>query len=117
MTAPTRSVFVIEHQDPKFKLTRTHTWGERSDTLSFEFTTDGREHYRKQGEWESWSRMTWMGAELVLDMKIAYRGEKGTNVVHYRLANGGMTFIAAEWYHMPREQHHNLWVFDRASSD
>ena len=113
MTAPSESVFVIEHEDPKFKVTRTHTWGEKSDTLSFEFTTDGEEHHWKEGEWESWTRMTWMGEELVLDMKIAYRGEEGTNVVHYRLADEGETFIAAEWYHMPREQHHNLWVFDR----
>jgi len=113
MTAPTKSVFVIEHQDPSFKLTRTHTWGEKSDTLSFEVTTDGKEHYRKDGDHESWTRMTWMGEELVLDMKLAFRGEKGTNVVHYRLADGGETFIAAEWYHMASRQHHNLWVFDR----
>jgi hypothetical protein len=113
MTAPTKSIFVIEHQDPKFKLTRTHTLGDKSNTLTFEVTTDGKEHYRKDGVFESWTRMTWMGDELVLDMKLAFGGEQGTNVVHYRLADGGNTFIAAEWYHMPREQHHNLWVFDR----
>ena len=113
MTAPTKSIFVIEHRDPIFKLTRTHTRGEHSNTLTFEVTTDGKEHYRKDGDFETWTRMTWMGEELVLDMKMAYRGEQGTNVVHYRLADGGKTFIAAEWYHMPREQHHNLWVFDR----
>jgi hypothetical protein len=113
MTAPTKSIFVIEHQDSRFKLTRTHTWGEESNTLTFEVTTDGKEHHRKDGEFESWTRMTWMGQELVLDMRLAYGGEKGTNVVHYRLADGGKTFIAAEWKHMPREQHHNLWVFDR----
>ena len=112
-TAPTKSIFVIEHQDPRFKLTRTHTRGERSDTLTIEVTTDGREYHRKEGEYESWTRMTWMGEELVLDMKMAYRGEQGTNVVHYRLAGGGKTFIAAEWYHMPGKVHHNLWVFDR----
>jgi len=78
-----------------------------------ENTTEGKEHYQKDGEFESWARMTWMGEELVLDMKLAYRGEQGTNVVHYRLAEGGKTFIAAEWYHMPSRQHHNYWVFDR----
>ena len=113
-TAPTKSIFVIEHQDPLFKLTRTHTRGEKSNTLALEVTTDGKEHYRKDGEYEAWTRMTWMGEELVLDMKMAYRGERGTNVVHYRLAEGGKTFIAAEWYHMPGKVHHNLWVFDRA---
>jgi hypothetical protein len=112
-TAPTKSIFVIEHQDPKFKLTRTHTWDEGSNTWTIDTTTDGKEHYQKKGEFESWTRMTWMGNELVLDMKVAYLGEEGTNVVHYQLADGGQSFIAAEWFHMPRKQHHNLWVFDR----
>ena len=113
MTAPTKSILVIEHQEPRFKLTRTHTWGEKSETLTFEFTTDGKEHYQKDGEMETWSRVTWMGEELVLDMKVAYGGEQGTNVVHYRLADGGNRFIAVEWYHMPSSQHHNYWTFDR----
>ena len=108
---------MIEHRDPIFKVTRTHTWGETSDTLSFDLTTDGKEHHTRHGEYETWTRMFWMGEELVLDMKIAYRGEEGTNVVHYRLADGGKTFIAAEWYHMPREQHHNYWVFERAPGE
>ena len=116
MTVPAQSVliFVIEHEDSRFKMTRTLTLGERTDTLSWEVPIDGTEHHRKDGEFQSWSRMTWMGEELVLDMKMAYRGERGTNVVHYRLAEGGKTFIAAEWYHMPGKVHHNLWVFDRA---
>jgi hypothetical protein len=114
MTPPTKSVFVIEHRDPQFKVTRTHIFGERSNTVSFEFTTDGKEHYWKEGEWESWTRMTWLGEELVLDMKIAFGGDEGTNVVHYRLADERKTLVAAEWYHMPKEQHHNLWVFDRS---
>ena len=48
---------------------------------------------------------------------MAYRGEKGTNVVHYRLTDEGETFIAAEWYHMPGKVHHNLWAFDRAPGE
>jgi nuclear transport factor 2 (NTF2) superfamily protein len=114
MTAPNKSTFWIEHHDEIFKLTRTHVWGERWDTLSFEVTTDGVEHYKKRGQSESWTRMYWLGEELVLDMRLAYGGKQGTNVVHYRLADGGNTFVAAEWYHMAGKQHHNLWVLDRA---
>ena len=115
MDVPTQSIlkFVIEHEDPKFKLTRAHTLGERTNTLSWEVTTDGKEHHRKDGEFQSWMRMTWMGEELVLESRLANRGERGTNVAHYRLADGGKKFIVAEWYHMPSSQHHNLWVFDR----
>jgi hypothetical protein len=110
---PTKSIFVIEHRDPKFSLSRTHTWGEESDAWIFDSTTDGKEHYQKDGEFESWSRLTWMGEELILEMKVVYGGEEGTNVVHYRLAEGGKTFVAAEWFHLPSHQHHNLWIFDR----
>ena len=46
---PKNTIFVIEHHDPKFKLTRTHTWGEKSDTWSFERMTDAKEHYQKDG--------------------------------------------------------------------
>jgi nuclear transport factor 2 (NTF2) superfamily protein len=114
--APAESVFWIEHHGPGFKLTRTHTWSDdRWDTLSFEATTDAEETYKETGGFETWTRLYWLGEELVLDMKMAYQGERGTNVVHYRLADEGRTFIAAEWYHMPRRKHHNLWVFDRAS--
>jgi nuclear transport factor 2 (NTF2) superfamily protein len=114
-SVPTKSIFWIEHQDPRFKLTRTHVWDERWDTLSSEATTDGEERYKSTGGFETWTHMYWQGEELVLDMRLAYLGEQGTNVVHYRLADEGRTFIAAEWYHMPREQHQNLWVFDRGS--
>jgi hypothetical protein len=114
---PTKSVFVIEHQEPNFKLTRTHTRGERSNTLSFEVTTDGKEVYEKKGNWETWTRLYWLGEELVLDMKMAFRGEEGTNIVHYQLIDGGATFVAAEWYHMRGQNHHNLWVFDRAAEE
>jgi len=117
MTVPSKSIFVIDHQDPRFEFTRTHTWGGESDTLTLQFTTDGKEHHQKVGDMETWSRLTWMGEELVLNMKVAYRGEQGTNVVHYRLADEGNTFIAAEWYHMPSRQHHNLWVFDKAQEE
>ena len=78
MTAPTKTIFVIEHQDPRFRVTRTHTWDEESDTWKFESTTDGKEHYQKDPEFESWTRITWMGEELVLDMKVVYEGEHGT---------------------------------------
>jgi hypothetical protein len=114
-TVPKQSelIFVIEHKDPRFKTTRTLTLGERSDTLSWETTTDGKEHHRKDGDFESRMRMTWMGDELVLKSRLTRRGEQGTNEAHYRLADEGKTLIAAEWYHMPSSQHHNLWVFER----
>lgn len=117
MRAPVESTFWIEHDEPTFKLTRTHVWEGRWDTLSFEATTEGDEQHEKSAFSESWKRMSWLGDELVLNMKLGSRGDAGTNVVHYRLEDEGQTFIAAEWLHMPGRHHHNLWVFDRAPED
>lgn len=116
--APTKMIWVIEHRDPRIRITGTRTWpwGEeesdpsRPDGFGF---SDGRESYEKDGEFESWTRLTWMGGELVRASKVVHRGEEGTNVVHYRLADGAETFVAAEWTHLPNWVHHNLWVFDR----
>ena len=117
MEAPTKYVVVTEHRDPKMSstATRTWTWGEESPT--YRATTDGKERYTKDGEFELWTRHYWMGEELVREDKIVHGDEEGTNVVHYRLTDGGKTLVAAEWIHMPSEQHHNLWVFDRAPEE
>jgi hypothetical protein len=114
MEPPTKMIWVIEHRDPKITTTstRTWTWGDDSGTSSF--TVDGKERYKKKdGEYELWTRHYWMGEELVREDKVAHDGEEGTNVVHYRLVDGGKTYVAAEWMHLGSEQHHNLWVFDR----
>lgn len=115
MEAPEKTVFVIDHREPSFKLTRTHHWkGEtKPDTWTFEITTDGKEKYGKEKDLEYWTRVYWLDDELVLDMKLKSGEKKGTNVVHYRLTDGGKTFIAAEWFHLSGHNHHNLWVFDR----
>jgi hypothetical protein len=115
--APTRSTFWIEHRGGTFQLSRTHARDGRWNTISFELPIDGEEHYRKTGFSESWSRMTWLGDELVLDMKIAHGEVRGTNVVHYRLTDEGETLVAAEWAHAPHRQHHNLWVLERVPDD
>jgi nuclear transport factor 2 (NTF2) superfamily protein len=116
MTSPVSSTFWIEHNGKSFKLTRTHVWEGRWDTLGFEAATDGRVRHEKSAFSESWKSMSWLGDELVLDMKLGAEGDGGTNVVHYRLEDEGRT-LAAEWFHMPGRRHHNLWVFDRAPED
>jgi hypothetical protein len=123
MELPTKMIWVIEHRDPKITMTTTRTWKEGSDMGSSDdsgtgtVTIDGEEHYKKDDEGESWGRHFWKGEELVWEWKILRGGEEGTIVVHYRLADGGKTFVAAEWQHTPGQVHHNLWVFDRAPEE
>jgi hypothetical protein len=115
MDPPTKMIWVIEHRDPKITTTSTRTWkGGVDDSRPGTGTTiDGKEHYKKDGEFESWSRHYWMEEELVWELKEVGGGKEGTIVVHYRLTNGGKTYVAAEWIHHPDQLHHNLWVFDR----
>src|SRR6266849_54678 len=75
---------------PKFRLTRTHVYGEKKDTWSIDPTTDGKEHYQKDGDFETRSRLYWEGSSLIL-MKLRNKAEEGTNVVRYSLTDGGRT--------------------------
>ena len=117
--APTKMIWVTEHRDPKITTTSTRIWkGGFDDSKTGTLTIiDGKEHYKKDGEFESWSRHYWMEEELVWELKEVGGGKEGTIVVHYRLTNGGKTFVAAEWIHHPDVLHHNLWVFDRAPEE
>jgi hypothetical protein len=110
---PDSATFRVEHQEPKFKLTRTFVFGGKNDTISFELTTDGKEYYRKDGNQESWTRMYWQGNSLVLDSKIRINGKDGTNIVTYSLADNGRTFLAVERLRAPKFSHINHWVFDK----
>ena len=49
IAAPRATTFRIVHQEPQFDLSRTHVYGETSDTWSSALTTDGTEHCQKNG--------------------------------------------------------------------
>ncbi len=118
MDPPTKMIWAIEHRDPKITMTSTRIWtGGFDDSGISTSIIDGKEHYEKDDEGESWSRHYWMGEELVWELKEVGGGKEGTIVVHYRLTNGGKTFVAAEWIHHPDVLHHNLWVVDRAPEE
>ena len=111
--APAATTFIVDHRDRVFRLTRTHIYGDQSDTLTFEFTTDGREHRRLQAGLETRARMRWDGASLVVQMQFNRNGEEGSEMVRYELADDGRTFIASESLRTATHQHNNVWVFDK----
>lgn len=67
---PTTTVFVIEHRDPALRVTRTHVYGDVSDTLTFELTTDGRSSTFRHRGIEADMRARWKGDELVITMEL-----------------------------------------------
>ncbi len=110
---PSASMFRIDHKEPQFHLSRTHFYGEKSETWSIDLTTDGKEVYQKDGNLESWTRLYWQRNSLVFDQKLKLNGKDGTNVVRYTLTDEGRTLIAVERMKTPKFSHYNYWVFEK----
>jgi hypothetical protein len=110
---PTSSLFEIDHREPDFRLTRTHVYGDRSDTITMHLTTDGTEYPQQFGELKARTRLYWEGPTLILDMTFNLKHDKGTNVVRYSLKNAGRTLVSVEKWRSSGHSHDNLWVFDR----
>ncbi len=103
----------IDHKEPLFVFQRTFVTKDGPDEVRYELATDGKEKVTTAGNQTRRSRLYWEGAELVLDEKIEMSGRTATNVVHYRLENGGRVLIAHEVFIVPSFKHDNTWVFDR----
>jgi hypothetical protein len=114
---PTSSRFVVDHREPKFRLTRTHIYAERSDTITVEFTTDGKESVQDFGERRARIRAHWEGTTLVAEMSVTAREGEGANVVRYSLQDRGKTLVAVERFRSATLNYDNTWVFDRESRD
>src|SRR5262245_42944989 len=111
--APDSTTFVIEHREPRFHLRRTHVVGRNSDTFSIDLTTDGAELLCRHGDLAIQARLRWEGETLVFDSELVREGMRATNVVRYRLADAGRTFVAEERLRSEQQSHENTWVFDR----
>ena len=111
---PVSSIFVIEHKEPRWHLSRTHIYANgKSDTQNIDLVTTERKEsvHRKDGYTVS-SRMYWEGESLVLDEKISGPGGwRGTNLVKYSLSDNGKTLIALEREEDSKSKTTNRWVF------
>jgi hypothetical protein len=111
--APESTVFVIEHHEPHFHLTRTHTAQGKSDTFSIDLTTNGKEVVRRDGKRTIYARAHWEGSVLVFDSRIVVEGKEATNVVRYRMAEDGRSFTAKERFRGPQLNYDNVWVLKK----
>ncbi len=75
---PSSSIFRIKHQEPSFELSRTHVWGDRSDTWGITLTTDGTPVIKKDGEAVNRFRAYWLGDALVFDGVLDSEGDWAT---------------------------------------
>ncbi len=112
--APESTLFVIEHREPHFKLSRTHTSREFSDTWGIELTTDGKEVTREEANRTLHCRLTWEGSSLAFAVRIRLRdGEEITDRVKYVMAADGKSFTAYESYRGRTAKADNVWVLER----
>lgn len=84
---PDASVFVIDHREPLFRLSRTHQFRGKRDTFELDLTTDGKEVAGEHGELHFRSRVYWEDETLVFETNVLQRGEEGVNIVRYTLSN------------------------------
>lgn len=112
--APESSDFVIEHREPRFRLSRTLVMRGQSDTFSIEFTTDGAPfQVRHPRGFDVRGRSYWDGDTLAFDTMLAREDEEATNEVRYRLSADGLTLTAEERFRGREMSYDNVWVLDR----
>ena len=103
----------IDHKEPAFGFQRRFVTKNGPSEARYDLTTDDKEKVRTSGNVTRRSRMYWEGEELVLDEKGEMSGGTATNVVRYRLENGGAVLVARETFNGPKLKYANVWVFDR----
>ena len=117
IAAPDASIFVIDHRDPMFRISRTHIAGERRDTFSLDLTTDGRTVLANLGELRLRSSAHWDGNALVFDTSFTKSGEDATNSVRYSQFDDGRSLLAEEAFRSHSMNYDNVWVLDRIEQD
>jgi|SRR4030095_12322197 len=102
----TSTVFVIEQDGDKFKLTRYHIFGEKKKKISFKMVADAKTRKVKvlfKGKLE-WKENT---------LRATLWRKNFSNIVNYKFGENQNEFIADEVFTSKSQNHHNIWVFDR----
>ena len=110
---PDSTIMVIDHHEPSFRLSRTHTQNNQSDTISVELMTDGRELILDQGEIRVRGRAYWDADVLVFDSLLTRGEEEASNLVRYKLTEKLESLIAEETFRSRKLNYDNVWVLDR----
>lgn len=113
MPSPESAIFVIEHNEPHFRLERTLVFDGKSDTLSVALTTDEKPITVNIGSFEAQSRLYWEDDSLVFDSRFVHEGEEASNIVRYKLEDEEQTLIADEQLRSTQHKHDNMWMFDK----
>lgn len=114
--APKSTVIQIEHNEPDFLLTRTHESEDRTDTIRFQLSTDGKEYIHHRGAIEIRSVCVWEDDSLLFSSWIISGQSQAENIVRYTLSPDGSELFGDEMYNGPPKSYHNRWVLVRIFS-
>jgi hypothetical protein len=106
----------IEHRDSAFSFRRVFVSGGREYPLALDLTADGHEAERDLDGRKVFVTLQWEADLLVARMRIPSQDGEASNVVRYRLIEGGRVLEADERFAGPGQSYHNVWVFDRVGS-
>lgn len=113
--APDTTVFEITHNDPVWRVKRTHVYGGKPETRVSELTIGAAEALKtplKQGT--ETSRLAWNKDKLELTLHFqADSGSEWDVFVRYHLLDDGQTFVAEETMRSSSFSYDNRWVFRR----
>lgn len=71
---PESQTHVVDHKDPKLKITTSTKGPQGERTTERSHTTDGEENTNKQGNNEVKSRTKWDGKRLIIESKLEIQG-------------------------------------------
>ena len=102
----TSSVFIIKQDGDKFRLTRSHIFGDKKNKISFKMAADGKTRrvkilFKAKLEKKENSLQATLWRKNFL------------NIVNYRFGNDQNELIADEVFTGRPKDHHSIWVFDR----
>ena len=113
ITQPDETIIVIDHQEPFFRITRTHKVDKKSDSFTVELTTDGKKISIDQPEVRLRARAYWDDDALVFDSDLVRGSEAATNVVRYSFGEDLNSIVAEEQYQSKNLNYKNVWVLDK----
>lgn len=102
----TGSIFLIQQEGNRLRLTRTHIYGSKKKKLSFKMKADGKTRRIKllfKGKLE----------QTPTGLKASLWRKNFSNIVNYQFGTSNNEFIADEVMKSKYSNHHNIWVFDR----
>lgn len=105
----TASIFIIEQDEERVRLTRYHYYGDKKNKISFKMVADGETRRVKvlfKGKLE----------KTTDGLKASLWRNNFNNVVQYSFGMNENEFIADEVFLGLPEDHHNIWVFDRETN-